>query len=78
MVLIANLFFRQMAHDPEDYPDPASFKPERFLVEGGKPMPPDPRTLIFGFGRRYVQISLSVFVSHSSHSLILYSFKFLP
>ena len=42
-----------MAHNPDDYPDPFVFKPERFLVEDGRPTPPDPRTLVFGFWRRY-------------------------
>ena len=50
----SQLIPRQMAHDPEDYPEPIAFKPERFLVEDGTPVPPDPKTLVFGFGRRCV------------------------
>ena len=41
-----------MAHDPEVYPDPLNFVPERWLVENP---PPHPREVSFGFGRRYVQ-----------------------
>ncbi|KAF8168214.1 cytochrome P450 [Crassisporium funariophilum] len=40
-------------HDPELYPDPFQFKPERFVEEEGKPTCPDPTTVgAFGFGRR--------------------------
>lgn len=43
---------RQIAHDPVHYHDPYTFKPERFLGENGMPVELDPRTLVFGFGRR--------------------------
>ncbi|KDQ64908.1 hypothetical protein JAAARDRAFT_28562 [Jaapia argillacea MUCL 33604] len=36
-------------HDPEMYPDPTEFKPERFM--GSSPAT-DPRPFVFGFGRR--------------------------
>jgi len=38
-----------MLHDPEVYPDPMNFVPERWLAD---PSPPHPREFIFGFGRR--------------------------
>lgn len=51
---------RSILHNPEDYPDPEAFRPERFL----KRMPDgkykldatvrDPQTIAFGFGRRCV------------------------
>jgi cytochrome P450 len=36
-------------HDPESYPDPDEFKPQRYL--GAAPAP-DPAQYVFGFGRR--------------------------
>lgn len=36
-------------HDPAVYPNPMEFRPERYLTN---PPAPDPRTWIFGFGRR--------------------------
>lgn len=44
--------FRQMTHDPENYHDPFVFKPERFLGLNGLPIEQDPRSFVFGFGRR--------------------------
>ncbi|KAI0078411.1 cytochrome P450 [Panus rudis PR-1116 ss-1] len=42
-----------MLHDPEDYPDPFEFKPERFIKDGKiDPSVRDPSTIAFGFGRR--------------------------
>ncbi|KAJ5113209.1 hypothetical protein N7456_001743 [Penicillium angulare] len=44
-----------ITHDPSNYDEPMSFKPERFLdsesVDGHSPAP-DPHRLVFGFGRR--------------------------
>lgn len=38
--------------DPEVYTDPLTFKPERFLTEEGNVPEQDPRSAVFGFGRR--------------------------
>jgi cytochrome P450 len=50
------IFFllRAILHNPEDYPDPEVFKPERYLTPFGDidPSVRDPRTACFGFGRR--------------------------
>jgi cytochrome P450 len=41
-------------HNPEDYPDPETFAPKRYLTSDGKidREVRDPRTACFGFGRR--------------------------
>lgn len=49
-VIMPNIW--AFTHDPNVYPDPMTFKPERFLATPGQTPELDPRTLIFGFGRR--------------------------
>ena len=49
------LFFltpRGMLHDPETYPDPFRFDPERHIATPGKDVQRDPRNICFGYGRR--------------------------
>jgi cytochrome P450 len=41
--------------DPELFPEPREFRPERFL--GDTDDIPNPRELVFGFGRRYAVYS---------------------
>lgn len=41
-----------MLHDPEIYPDPFSFDPERHIARPGKEAQRDPRKVCFGYARR--------------------------
>jgi cytochrome P450 len=57
VLTIEVLLHRAVLHDPETYPDPEAFKPERYLKKvNGKleldPSAPDPRVPEFGAGRR--------------------------
>ncbi|PCH38773.1 cytochrome P450 [Wolfiporia cocos MD-104 SS10] len=50
-IIIPNLWY--ISHDPEMYPEPSRFYPERFEEkEDGRQAAVDPRTFVFGFGRR--------------------------
>ncbi|KAF9260384.1 cytochrome P450 [Marasmius fiardii PR-910] len=49
-LIIANLW--NMLHDPEVYPNPFVFDPERHVGTPEKPAQRDPRQVCFGFGRR--------------------------
>jgi cytochrome P450 len=46
-----------MTHEESVFPDPFTFKPERFFDENGK-LKDEDRLLAFGFGRRYPPSSL--------------------
>ncbi|KAI5118845.1 hypothetical protein M0805_006164 [Coniferiporia weirii] len=71
-MIIANQWL--FLHDPDEYPDPDAFKPERFLGidRGGSAtkMPKDPSKIAFGFGRRICpgrhMATNSVFIAVSS------------
>ena len=44
---------RAVLHDPDIYPEPDRFYPERFIRDGKlNPDVLDPASLVFGFGRR--------------------------
>lgn len=49
-IIVANLW--NMLHDPETYPDPFKFDPERHIATPEKPAQQNPRTICFGYGRR--------------------------
>ena len=57
-----------MSRDPEEYPDPESFEPERFLQDSP---PRDPADYVFGFGRRCVRISPGSRERPAKHTLSL-------
>jgi cytochrome P450 len=44
--------FRAVLHDPEIYPDPEEFKPERFLNEDGSVRDDPTLSFAFGIGKR--------------------------
>ena len=51
--IILTVYQRAILHDPEQYPEPQEFKPERFLKDGVlDPTVQDPDSAAFGFGRR--------------------------
>jgi len=49
-MMISNLW--AISRDPEHYPDPDEFKPERFFKADPDNQPMDPRLYCFGIGRR--------------------------
>ncbi|OBZ77169.1 O-methylsterigmatocystin oxidoreductase [Grifola frondosa] len=49
-IVFANIW--HFAHDPATYTNPMEFNPERFVPSSDKPAEQDPRTMVFGFGRR--------------------------
>ncbi|KAG6855686.1 hypothetical protein H0H87_012075 [Tephrocybe sp. NHM501043] len=49
-IILANLW--NMLHDPEAYPEPFEFQPERYIASPEKPAQKDPRGICFGYGRR--------------------------
>lgn len=49
-IIITNLW--NMLHNPEIYPDPFAFKPERHIATPERPAQLDPREICFGYGRR--------------------------
>jgi len=49
-MVISNLW--GMSRDDTVYLNPQAFRPERFIVAPGDEEPMDPRTYVFGFGRR--------------------------
>ena len=59
-----------MLHDPEDYPDPETFKPERYIKNGKiDSSVRDPLAIAFGFGRRYVHTRQSFLYSVANQHL---------
>ena len=59
-----------MLHDPDVYPNPSLFFPERFLDGEGKidPQIRRPDSIVFGFGRRSVELS-DLFVGSASTNM---------
>lgn len=55
---------RAMLHDPVKYPDPESFRPERFLTPSGEFRDDPDIAVAFGFGRR--RVPCPRFVTHAA------------
>ncbi|TFY59478.1 hypothetical protein EVG20_g7775 [Dentipellis fragilis] len=49
-IVVANIW--KFLHDEQTYVDPIAFNPDRFMPSAGKEPEVDPRTYVFGFGRR--------------------------
>lgn len=62
--------FRAILHDPEAYPEPEKFKPERFLNEDGTVRDDPMLSLVFGVGKRICPgrhlVEATVFIATSS------------
>ncbi|KAF8989893.1 cytochrome P450 [Cyathus striatus] len=73
-VIIANIW--SFTHDEELYPDPEKFNPERYMNDKACP---DPRTYVFGFGRRSCPgMNLADAFVYIMISNILAAFEILP
>ncbi|KAI0715623.1 cytochrome P450 [Cerioporus squamosus] len=73
-VVVVNAW--SIMHDPQTYPQPEKFIPERYLKDGKiNPTVRDPRSVIFGYGRRicpgrhFVDASLFIYIASILHTL---------
>ncbi|RDX53515.1 cytochrome P450 [Lentinus brumalis] len=73
-VVVVNAW--SIMHDPQTYPDPEQFIPERFLKNGKiDPSVKDPQSVIFGYGRRicpgrhFADASLFIYIASILHTL---------
>ena len=56
---------RACLHDPDVFPDPFEFRPERFIRDGKYDAGVrDPIDFVFGFGRRWAPLSLRISFAH--------------
>ena len=67
--LVTNIFRRAILHDPNVYPEPEVFDPERFLNQDGTLREDPTLASVFGFGKRVcpgkhlVDVTLFIFAA---------------
>ncbi|EIM79508.1 cytochrome P450 [Stereum hirsutum FP-91666 SS1] len=55
-IVLTNIWCVQLLNDPDVYPEPHVFNPDRLLHSNGKAPQPDPYDVCFGIGRRQVDL----------------------
>ena len=66
---------RLILHDEKAYPDPMSFRPERFLKSDGSinPEVQDPSVACYGFGRRCANCPLGIISAELMPTIVIES-----
>ena len=69
-ILLSRLCVRAILHNPDSYPDPEAFKPERFLDEDGSLRDDSVISTAFGVGKRICPgrhfVDMTLFIVASS------------